>query len=162
MNPLGLIVSLVMLLAVAGASDEVAPGVLHIDDAVIHTTARHAGRRLSVHEVAPTLFLEQKTSVEATRRAQDAAWLEGVRDELFHTGPTPTTTITYEVRSVLFVDRPLDTVRATTQQGTPFSTPTPTWAVATLISAGLVAVALGGIVGGKLLATRARSRKVLA
>lgn len=150
---------LVLMLGITGsvlASDgeETVGGALEINVDVIHDTREvTAGQhRLIGHEVAPNLFLGEKTQFEYQRRQQSRENLSSIQEQLFLNSDIDTRVRDFTTESVLsqlFAEESLESSRVT---GLPQHLETvnmPSWVIALFVVLGLGIATFIGITLGK-------------
>lgn len=138
-------------------------GELEINAHVIRDTREDATHQRSIgHELAPTLFLEEKTEREALIQESELERFSKVQEVLFYEEFPEDFFSTEEITKNLFVEHPLETVRIFGDvPSNEIITAMPLWAIVILMSAGFLALSGVGILIGNKWAKRKR-RELIA
>jgi len=150
--------------APASEETETDRGSLEINANVIHdtrevTTDQH---RLIGHEVAPHLFLEEKTQFEYQRRQESREQLSLVQKQLFLDSDIDARSSDFSTQSVLtllFAEGSLEPSRVTGLIQYLETANMPTWIIGLIVVLGLVVVVCIGITFGKHLSHLLHGKK---
>jgi len=135
------------------ASDEES-GNLEINVEALHDSGEVADNlhRSIGHEVAPTLFLEQKTQAEDTRRQRSVEQLELVQEQMFldvDTDSGRSGFSTEQAVAQLFAEESVETVRVASVAQNFESAIIPRWVIVLFVVFGIGFAAMIGITLGK-------------
>lgn len=150
--------------ALASDETETARGALEINVDVIHDTREVTAEqhRFIGHEVAPNLFLGEKTQLEYQRRQQSREHLNSVQEQLFLDSGIDTRVSDFTTESVLnqlFAEGSLESSRVTRLPQYLETVNMPSWIIALFVVLGFGAVALIGITLGKHLSHLLHGRR---
>lgn len=129
-------------------------GSLEINASVIHDTrdVTNEQQRFIGHEVAPHLFLREKTQLEYRRRQENREHIRRVQEQLFLDKDIDSRVSDFDKQAVLpllFAEGSLESLRTTALPQYLEAMRMPTWMIALFAVLGLSVVTWGGITLGR-------------
>ena len=139
-------------------------GALGINVNVIHDTREATAQhyRFIGHEVAPNLFLSEKTQAEYIRRQRNRNHLSLVQEQLFTVSDIDTRVSDFETQTVLallFAEGSFEPSRVMALPQYLETVHIPTWIIAMFVVLGMGVVACIGIIAGRHLSHLLHGRK---